>query len=1119
MLCPSCSQENAEVAKFCSRCGTHLELHCGKCGAVNSAASKFCQQCGARLAPGSPSTSTVTKEPSGTTTKEERRWVTVLFADLSGFTALAGEMDHEDVKSLAHRCAERMSQEVRNFGGTVINVVGDQIVAVFGAPLTHEDDAERAVRAGLAIRDCSLSTDLKQPIEVHVGINTGNVMAGLIGPEEHRDYTVMGDTVNMAARLMSAAPPGSVLVGEESFRATRRVVRYRELPPVIVKGKEQPISVWEALDAASVSKARPLGTAPLVGRDEELAVLSGVWLKVVRESRPHLMSILGEPGIGKSRLVGEFERRNLAESNAVVIHGRCLPYGEAVGYGALAQALKEGANIAADDNSTIARTKLNQWVASAMGSEQEEASEEVARHLALLSGLEVLADRSASAADQRTLHVSVRRFLETLALQKPLCLMFEDIHWADSALLDLIEFVAARAKEVPLLIVTQARPALLEKRPNWGGGVRAFNSLALEALSENAGRDLIMALCRERQLPEEVAEQVGRGAGGNPLFAEELVAMIAERGTGAGIPSAITALISARLDSLPAAQRSTLQFAAVFGKVFWEAGLRALCGNTDVATPLEALEQKDFVRLQARSQLRGNREYIFKHDLIRDVAYETLSRAERRLLHGSIADWIEQVSGEQVEACFDLLAHHALSSGQEERALGYLMQAAERTRRMAAHRQEAALLAQAIQIAERLGKLEIIPELKAKRGKAFANATMWADARGDLEAALQGLPLERMERRAEVLIDLASACFYLMDIQTMRRYATEALPLAEASQRGDLAAATMAWLGTADQSDGDIPSALEHYRRARTRAGGRPVPALCMEPLTLYFVGQIEQAVELGREDLQRLSRLNDTAATMWGYPHLGLALTASGQYAEALQIFEEARRFGREYEVGPFLARCISVSAGLHLEVFDFVGNLARAEEARDLARSHSFLPPVMSSGLDMLLCFARTQEIGQAEKLAPEVEAAVLKAAGWHGWVWKIRFAEAQAEIALARGDWAEAVRGATDAMEQARAKGRVKYESLGLWTRGRAMAASGRKHEAIADLGKAIEISRPIGDPAMFLRAATALLEIEGSDALLTEARTTARKILAQLPDEDMRRRFEAAEPVRVLGSLGR
>ncbi len=1121
MRCLDCHHENALTAKVCSQCGAKLELSCAGCGAINSVSHKFCDQCGwpLREAKSAPTEANL-DQMAPAAGREERRWATVLFADLSDFTTMSEQMDAEDVKALAHCCAERMSEQVQRFGGTLLNVVGDQIVAVFGAPLSHEDDAERAVRCGLAIRDSPLSGDPTRPVRVHVGINTGEVMAGVVGPRARRDYTLMGDVVNIAARLMSAAPAGSVLVGEETWRASRRGVVYRDLPPVAVKGKQRPLTVWEALEAAPTMESRPLGAAPLVGRDEELTMLSNVWLKVVREARPHLITVLGEPGIGKSRLVAEFERRFCA--GALVLHGRCLPYGESLGYWALTSALKEAAGITAEAGTDTARLKLNELVSEALKPTQPEPiaeadAAEIACHLALLSGLDVTGTSPAKPIDQRVLHASVRRFLEALARRKPLCLMFEDIHWADDALLDLIEFVASRAKDVPLLIVAQARPSLFEKRPHWGGGVRAFTSLSLEALDEPAGQALIQALCSQHGLQASALEHIGRGAGGNPLFAEELVAMIAERGIGGGIPSAIKALISARLDSLRSDERNAIQLASVFGKVFWQGGLRALGGGDATAAMIEALEQKDLIRSQPRSQFRNDREYSFKHDLIRDVAYETLTRADRRILHGRVADWIEQAAGEHLEAYFDQLAHHALGADQDERALTFLQQAASRAHRMAAHREEAALLAQAIRIAEGLQKQALVTELHALRGAAFMGVAMWPEARPEFEAALAGLGLERIEARTHILVELASICFWTLDIPNTRRYATEALELTERANRDDLAPGAIAWLAAAEQSDGDLASARTLFRKAIARDESQWIAPFALFPLTLYLSGEIGEAIELGHKASQRFKDNKDTSSTMFGMPHLGLALAAGGRYEEAARVFAEGQKFGREYGIWPFLARSISMSAGFHLDVFDYAGNEARVEEARELGRSSGFQPSVISSSIDLLLNLARRHEVSRAEKLLEETAIAVRNTSGWHGWLWDLRLTQATAEIALARGDWQNALRWADESNAKSQARGRVKYRVAALGTLANALAALGRKHEAIVRLKTAVELARPVGDPALFLRPAAFLIDLDGNDALLAEVRATAKGILKALPAEEMRQRFANAEPLRVLGKF--
>jgi tetratricopeptide (TPR) repeat protein len=859
-----------------------------------------------------------------------------------------------------------------------------------------------------------------------------------------------------------------------------------------------------------------------VGRDDERALLAGTWAKVVRDRRPHLVTVIGEPGIGKSRLVAELERQIDDRADGLVLHGRCLPYGQALGYWAFAMALKDAAGVSADDDVETARRKLGDLVADALAaSGTDRDPDELASHLALMSGLDTDSDRSS--VDERTLHASARRFLEALARRRPLCLVIEDIHWADDTLLSLVEAVASRAQDAPLLIVTQTRPELLERRPTWGGGVRAYTSLSLGPLDERAAQDLVLALCRERGLRHDVAESIGRGASGNPLFAEELVATIAERPEASGIPSAIKALIAARLDALPIEHRRVLQRASIFGKHFWEGGVAALGADADIAASLDELEQRDLLRPQPRSRFRNDQEYAFKHDLIRDVAYEMLPRADRRRLHGRAADWMERAADSRVEEVLDLLAHHALQAEQDERALDYLERAARRSHRSAAHREEASLLAQAMTLAERRGEPALVADLQARRGKAFARLTMWADARRELEAALAGLAPDQPERRVEVLIDLAQACNWSLDTMGLRRYADDARRLAESPEvgRADLASGAMFWLAWADGADGEVPEAVRQYRRTLQRAEQEQIPlptfALPLYSTTLYWEGQLAEAIEQSHGAVRVARAANDTDATIMSLQSLGLALAGSGRYREAIDVFDEAVRFGREYGIGPFLARGVAVSVGYHLDVFDLAGHERIAEEARELARSLSFPPALASVGIDLLLNYARRGEPGRADGLIDEVSAAAARTGSWHGWQWRVRLGEARAELALARGDWEAAFTLALAAIEHSRASGRRKFEALGQVTKGQALMALGRGHESVSAFQEAVRIARTVGDPALFLRTATALLDADGDDGLAREARDTAARMSAALPD-DLRDVFERAEPVRRLVGLG-
>ena len=457
----------------------------------------------------------------------ERRWVTVLAVQLGGLVDLAQRLDPEDLHALPDKCINRLSAEIHRLDGTLVRATADSIVAVCGAPLAHEDDAERAVRAGLAIRDCEFPAARDAGIQVRIGIETGEVLAAGADADAARHYAVSGMPAIAAEGLAACNSTATVLVGRQTYQVTRMHVRYQ--PAALVHSRDWPNSLeaWEALDVRLTPGGRLLRDALFVGRGAELDALNLALERVLRENRAHVVSVLGEPGIGKSRLIAEFERGVIARSDVTVLHGRCLAYGEAVGYAALNMALYYLAGITPDDAAEVARARLGRLVRQTLKATLDDPNiREIERRLALLSGLDTPTDLAGGRPDERSMHVSVRRFLETLARDGPICLFIEDLHWADSALLRLLEHVAEHAQAVPLLLVTQARPELLDTRPGWGGGIRAFTSLLLEPIDVEAGLTLADALCREHGLAPTQAEGISRAAGGNPLFAEELTAVL-----------------------------------------------------------------------------------------------------------------------------------------------------------------------------------------------------------------------------------------------------------------------------------------------------------------------------------------------------------------------------------------------------------------------------------------------------------------------------------------------------------------------------------------------------------------------------------------------------------------
>ena len=681
---------------------------CTQCGQGNPEGAKFCNACGATLS-----------EPGRT--GEERRIVSVLFVDLVGFTSQAEKLDPEDVRDILTPYYERVRAELQRFGGSVEKFVGDAVMGVFGAPTAYGDDPERAVRAAFAVRDWAEQDGL----QVRIAVNTGEAIVELEARPGHGEAMIAGDVVNTAARLQSAAPVGAVLVGDETYTATRGSIEYRPSQPVKAKGKEAPVRAWLAVRATSAVGERPATPVPMIGRDRELAVLTGIWGRVAEEGRAHFATVFGPAGIGKSRLALELSELVAAQGGRV-IRGRSTPYGASSPYSAFGQQVKQIAGIFDSDDPAEARTKLAAGVAELAG---PAAAEEHAPHLAMLVGLET----ESQVADRETLFFSARVVVESIALNGPTLLLYEDIHWADASLLDLLETFAARVRDVPILFVALARPELLTDRPGWGGGLPAYTAVPLDPLTATSSRDLATQLLTHSSLSNEGASAIAETAEGNPLFIEELSASLAERSTSDAhhLPTTVRAIIAARLDSLPPDERSVLVDASVVGRVFWRGALSEISPRDDLSALLGSLETRDLIRREAVSRIRGDQQFGFKHGLIHDVAYQTLPRAGRKSRHASVARFLEATTA--VGQSHEALAHHWREAGEPERAVDELVAAAEQAGRGWAKGHALALYTQA---------LELVPDDEARRRSIRLRQVVTAQAFQHILEGDVGRPLE-----------------------------------------------------------------------------------------------------------------------------------------------------------------------------------------------------------------------------------------------------------------------------------------------------------------------------------------------------------------------------------------
>ena len=670
-------------------------LTCANCGQENPDVARFCLACGQAL------------ESEAASAQDERRIVSVVFVDLVGFTGRSEKLDPEDVAAFLTPYHDHVRRELQSFGGTVEKFIGDAIMAVFGAPTAFGDDAERAVRGALAVRDSV--HELDERVDVRIAVNTGEALVALGARVALGESLVTGDVVNTASRLQSAAPVNGVIVGAETYAATRDTIEYEPAEPVQAKGKAAPIPAWVAVRPLHAAGERRL-SGRLVGRSRELEVLRGIWERVAAERVPHLVTVFGPAGIGKTRLAQEFDRV-VEELGGRSIHGRTLPYRESSAYFAFSTQVKQLCGIFESDEPEVGLKKLREKL----------GDERVAGHLAILLGL----DPEGSVADREELFFSVRVFIESVARDQPLVLVFEDIHWADRGLLDLIELLAARLRDLPIMLLSLARPELLDARSAWGGGLPAYTALPLAPLSAAESRELVSLRLGEGR--EDDAERLAETAEGNPLFIEQLAATMAEVSGSGSLPTTIRGIVAARLDALPAQERSLLVDAAVVGKTFWRGALERIeSGRDSISELLGALEGRDLIVRETSSMIEGEQQFSFKHVLIREVAYELLPRAARRERHARVAEFFEQSTAERGEAAA-ALARHWRDAGEPERALGYFIRAAEQADQGWAKDQAAILYREALDLGT--GDGETLALLRRRLAVARAAALHIPDAR------------------------------------------------------------------------------------------------------------------------------------------------------------------------------------------------------------------------------------------------------------------------------------------------------------------------------------------------------------------------------------------------------
>jgi class 3 adenylate cyclase/tetratricopeptide (TPR) repeat protein len=950
IACPACGTLNPAGFHFCGRCGAALLQVCLNCGVASPPGFRFCGGCGSAL-------HDAQLEPRHVEV-EERKVVSVVFADLEASTEIATRLDPEDLRDVYGPYFAEMAAQIERFGGAVEKFIGDAVVGIFGAPVAHDDDPVRAVRAGLAMQErmkalnVRVAAKLGGELALRVGVHTGEVLAT---PAAEHESVVTGEATTLASRLQGLAPSGGVVVSSRTHRVTAQLFEYQALGDFELKGVTGQVPVWRAL----IEKhARPLSAdTPFVGRRDELELLGLLLRRCVREGRPYVVTLIAPPGMGKTRLVAEFASSGARAGTGAVVRGRCLPYGDGLRFWPLAEIVKEDAGILDSDPPAVILDKAR----ASIGIRFDDAEERLAITSTLLSslGVAVEADPLTGAGRQAVEKLISRawaRYFESRADAGALTAIIEDIHWADAGVLDLLERLAG-AIVGPVLIVCLARPDIHERRPNWGAGRSNFATIELSPLSRAEERLLIDSLLDEAPVDEELATLISDRAEGNPFFATELLRMLRDDGAielrtkrwatvrevPSNLPDTVQAVIAARLDRLAAPAKRAIQDAAVVGRVFWNGALERLGGGNPSA-PIDELVERGLVHAQSSSSIAGAAEFVFDHALVRDVAYASIPRARRREAHAAALGWMETVTRGRDEEFAELLAHHAIAAGDAEQTARYAAIAGDRYRRVYSAADAIRWYDRALEPAAQLGANTsrlLVPEILHGRAEAYEQLGELERAAADYERELAiARTSERPWLEAHALAALTHVLWLADDYARAETLLPAALKAARASETADpaLEARLLFTAGSVAWSQGEWARALGLHRQAlaiATRERDLEGEAFARQGLadTLSFSGPLAGALEEGLRATELWRRLGQRPREYRSAQRLDFIYLLLGRFAEGLTSIEATLR--GLHELGQRRDEGLTLSAqGLALL---FAGELSRARVALDEAVNSS--------------------------------------------------------------------------------------------------------------------------------------------------------------------------------------
>jgi class 3 adenylate cyclase/tetratricopeptide (TPR) repeat protein len=1175
MTCQSCKFDNPSASRFCEQCGTPLELKCSRCRATVSAGARFCGACGNQLAtPDAASPEPSSAKPRATSVRTpdafvpdvpghlaekilsgraalegERRQVTVMFGDLANYTALSEKLDPEEVHHIVQRCFELVSAEIHRFEGTINQYGGDGFMALFGAPIAHEDAARRAVHAALAIQRAlkSFGKDLEQTsglvVQMRIALNTGIVVVGRITDDLHMDYTAIGDTINLASRLQSAARPTSAVISETTHRAIEGFFDTVDLGELQIRGHAA-VRAFEVTGSRSrrtrLEVTAERGLTPLVGRERELAVLEDLF-REVREGRGQVVFIQGEAGIGKSRLLLEFRRRLEASSSdpTTWLEGRCVSFGQSIPMLPLIDQLHETFGIREGDGEPELIAKVEQGM-RAMGGLEAETS--YVRYLFSADpGDPAVAAMDASARRNR-LFDALRALMLRGATLRPLVLVFEDLHWIDTSTREYLDFAMDSVAGARAMIILTHRLGQMHPFPS-----RSFHTtLNLHHLSVAQALEMATQVLGATDFPEELKTALEQKAEGVPLFVEEMTKSLVELGFLArenghyrvtkaledlSVPNTMQDIIMARLDRLSSDGKRMVQLASVIGRQFAVRLLERLAGLTGklegVLAELKALE------IIYEQWLLAEPGYVFKHAVIQDVAYGSLLVQSRKDLHRGVGEAIEELYRDRLTEHFGKLAHHFTRGEDWSKAMQYSKLAGDQAAHVFANVEAKKHYLSALDSAAKLSSppdWEAVLTLHSKYAEVLLNLSEYDDAAAEYLKALE-LARRAGDRRREMeaMVWLSSVYDFSHRGEPAIDYNEHALAIARELDDREYQAICLAnrvLLRTAGwgQIVETTPDAEEALRLSK-EIKNQPLLARSLVFLggALQWRGEFDRGLVHLKEGVELAQKIHSGINYGYGVFQIGNAHLSLGNYEEALRWYKRLSDYGSAAGDKVWIARVPNLIGAVHLELYDLDVAAERNLEAYEIARKVQPWPePCGHSLLKVGLAHLEKGEHGKAEEYLQRAWN-LLEEDTWYRWRWHIPLLRARGALALAERRFDDAWKFAVESLEMASHSDSRKHITRGRRLQGMVLAAKGRLEDAAGTLESAVTLAEQIGtQPDVWVAKCSlgqVLLKLRrdrGAEEQFTGALRTLEAIANNLHTPSLKKALLASQPVAELYS---